>query len=118
MTHLLVLSYHYVRLLADEWHKLRIALRLRGFRNRFSWHAYATVGMLLGSLLVRSYERAQRLEQSLRSRGFDGCYRSLDRLRLGAHDPFLIVGAIVLLVLIPWALEIYSRLAGSALPGL
>jgi cobalt/nickel transport system permease protein len=83
---LLMLTYRYLYLLADELAKLRIALRVRGFRNRASVHAYRTIGHVSGTLLVRSYERAERVAQAMRCRGFAGRFYSLHRFRTRLAD--------------------------------
>jgi cobalt/nickel transport system permease protein len=74
---LAVLTYRYLFVLADELARLRVALRVRGYRNRANRHSYRTVGHVAGTLLVRSYERAERVGQAMRCRGFDGRFRSL-----------------------------------------
>jgi cobalt/nickel transport system permease protein len=74
---LIVLTYRYVFLLGEELARLRIALRVRGYRNRPNVHSYRTVGHVTGALLIRSYERAERAGQAMRCRGFDGRFRSL-----------------------------------------
>ena len=84
--HLFALSYRYLHLFAEELGRMRIALRVRGYRNRSNAHSYRTIGNVAGMLLVRSYERAERVSQAMRCRGFDGCYRSLVTLRTGLHD--------------------------------
>ena len=48
-----------------------------GYRNRISRHSYRTAGHIAGTLLVRGYERAERVGQAMRCRGFDGQFRSL-----------------------------------------
>jgi cobalt/nickel transport system permease protein len=73
----MLLSYRYLFVLADEMGRLRIALRLRGYRNRANRHSYRTVGHVTGTLLVRGVERAERISQAMRCRGFDGRFRSL-----------------------------------------
>ena len=83
---LVTLTYRYVFLLADELGRLRVALRVRGYRNRMSRHSYRTVGHVAGTLLVRSYERAERVGQAMRCRGFDGRFRSLAEFRTAAAD--------------------------------
>ena len=75
---LALLTYRYVFLLMDEFDRLRIALRVRGFRNRANLHSYRTIGQVAGTLLVRSHERSERAAQAMRARGFDGQFRSLD----------------------------------------
>ena len=83
---LIVLTYRYVFLLGEELSRLRIALRVRGYRNRPNLHSYRTVGHVTGALLIRSYERAERVGQAMRCRGFDGRYRSLAAFRTTAAD--------------------------------
>jgi len=77
LVQLSLLTYRYVFVLADELRRLRIALRVRGYRNRVSRHSYRTAGHVAGTLLVRGYERAERVGQAMRCRGFDGQFRSL-----------------------------------------
>lgn len=86
LVQLLLLTYRYIFLLGDELHKLRLTLRLRGYRNRASAHCYRTIGHVAGTLLVRSYERAERVAQAMRCRGFDGQLRSLHSFRSRPAD--------------------------------
>lgn len=77
LVQLALLTYRYVFVLAEELRRLRIALRVRGYRNRVRRHSYRTAGHIAGTLLVRGYERAERVGQAMRCRGFDGQFRSL-----------------------------------------
>jgi cobalt/nickel transport system permease protein len=72
-----VLTYRYLFLLADEFGRLLIALRVRGYRMRSQPQRLRMIGHLAGSVLVRGYERADRVSQAMRCRGFDGRFRSL-----------------------------------------
>lgn len=81
-----MLTYRYAFVLAAELDRLRVALRVRGYRNRASWHSYRTVGQVSGTLLVRGAERAERVAQAMRCRGFDGRFRSLAEFRTAAAD--------------------------------
>jgi cobalt/nickel transport system permease protein len=74
---LVLMTYRYIFVLADEFARLRIALRARGFRNRANLHSYRTIGSVAGTLLVRGADRAERVAQAMRCRGFDGRFRSL-----------------------------------------
>ncbi len=74
---LTLLSYRYLFVLSEELTRLRVALRTRAFRNRANLHSYRTVAAASGTLLVRGVERAERVAAAMRSRGFDGRYRSL-----------------------------------------
>lgn len=69
---LLVLTLRYRSVIAGEMHRLREAMRARGFRpgsNRHTWRSY---GNLVGMMLVRALERAQRVEEAMLCRGFSG----------------------------------------------
>ncbi|MFO0926808.1 MAG: energy-coupling factor transporter transmembrane component T, partial [Gemmataceae bacterium] len=65
-----LLAYRYLFLLAAEFGRLRVALRVRGFRNRADLHSYHTVSAATGTLLVRGHDRAERVAQAMRCRGF------------------------------------------------
>ncbi|HEY7428135.1 MAG TPA: cobalt ECF transporter T component CbiQ [Gemmataceae bacterium] len=90
-----LLTYRYVFVLADELGRLRIALRVRGYRNRVRRHSYRTAGHVAGTLLVRGYERAERVGQAMRCRGFDGQFRSLTDFSTRPADvlAFLLIAA-------------------------
>jgi len=97
-----MLTYRYIFVLATELARLRIALRVRGYRNRASRHSYRTVGHVGGTLLVRGYERAERVGQAMRCRGFDGRFRSLAEFRTTTADLsffLVLVGAVAGLLL-------------------
>ncbi len=83
---LLVLTYRYAHVLAEELDRLRTAVRVRGFRGGPNRHTYRTIGHVAGALLVRGYDRADRIAQAMRCRGFDGRYRSLTTFATRACD--------------------------------
>ncbi len=107
-----VLTYRYLFLLADEAARLLVALRVRGYRLRPRPERFRMAGHLTGTVLVRGYERAERVGQALRCRGFDGRFRSLAEFRTRLAD----VAAFVLIVggaagLLAW--DIFLRNAPS-----
>jgi cobalt/nickel transport system permease protein len=108
---LLLLTYRYVFLFSDELGKLRIALRLRGYRNRASAHSYRTIGHVTGTLLVRSFERAERVSQAMRCRGFDGQFRSLRSFETSAADTAKWGILVILGAGLPWLAEIIARMS-------
>jgi len=97
-----MLAYRYIFVVAGEFARLRTALRVRGYRNRASRHSYRTIGQVSGTLLVKGYERAERVGQAMRCRGFDGRFRALSEFRTSPQDVafFLVItaGAVGLLV--------------------
>jgi len=93
LVQLALLTYRYVFVLAGELTRLRLALRVRGYRNRPTVHCYRTVGHVAGTLLVRGYEQAERVEHAMRARGFDGRFRTLQDWRTRPADvlAFLVI---------------------------
>lgn len=89
------LAYRYTFVLAAEARRVRVALRARAFRVRTDVHTYRTLGHSVGSLLVRSGDRAERVADAMRCRGFDGSYHTLAAFRTTAADvgSFLLAAA-------------------------
>jgi cobalt/nickel transport system permease protein len=112
LVQLLMLTHRYIYLFADELGKLRIALRLRRFRNRLSLHGYRTLGHVTGTLLVRSYERAERVGQAMRSRGFNGRYRTLHSFHTTPGDVAKFLSLTLLVGLLPLALDLWWKWPG------
>ncbi len=80
------LAYRYAFLFFDEARRLRIALKVRGFRARTSTHTYRTTGHTVGTLLVRGGDRAERVADAMRCRGFDGRFHCLHRFETTTAD--------------------------------
>ena len=105
LVQLTLLSYRYLFVLADELGRLRIAVRVRGYRNRANLHSYRTIGAVTGALLVRGWERGERVGHAMRCRGFDGRFRSLSEFRTTAADVlmfFVVTGAAVGVGVLDW----------------
>ena len=69
---LLVMTVRYLTLIRQEAHRLRESMRARAFRPRSNRHTWRSYGYLIGMLLVRALERAQRVEEAMRCRGYAG----------------------------------------------
>ena len=75
--HLYFFTVRYLDLLGEEYQRLRTAMKARAFRLTTRRHGWRTLGWLFGMLMVRSVERAERIGEAMRCRGFDGRLRSL-----------------------------------------
>ncbi|MDB5306777.1 MAG: cbiQ [Gemmataceae bacterium] len=99
---LTLLAYRYAFLLGDELRRLRVALRVRGFRARADRHGYRTLGHVTGAVLVRGADRADRVADAMRCRGFDGRFHTLTAFRTTTADVLgflaLVTATIALLV--------------------
>jgi cobalt/nickel transport system permease protein len=86
LVQILIMTYRYLLVLIDEARRMRIAFRARGYRMRASAHTYRTTAHLAGTMLVLGHERAQRISDAMRCRGFNGAFRSLTTFRTFPKD--------------------------------
>ncbi|MCS7167045.1 MAG: cobalt ECF transporter T component CbiQ [Gemmatales bacterium] len=102
LVQILTMSLRYVYLLGAELSRIRLALRARGYQRGFSPHSYRTTAYVLGSLLLRSQERAERVAQAMRCRAFAGQLRLLSVPGNHLGDVLLALLLVVSLSLLPW----------------
>ncbi|MDG4720957.1 MULTISPECIES: cobalt ECF transporter T component CbiQ [Thalassospira] len=100
LVHLMMFTVRYISVLHDEYHRLRMAMKLRGFKARNTIHTYRSFGYLFGMLLVRSLERAERVLEAMKLRGFSGHFPMIDHLVFRRRDAALGAGFVVLIVLL------------------
>jgi cobalt/nickel transport system permease protein len=107
LAHLLLFTVRYLDVLHREYLRLAAAIKVRGFRPRISRHTYRTYGYLVGMLLVRSFDRSERIVAAMKCRGFRGRFYLLDHFAFSWRDvPFCIVSGVVLAGLV-W-LEVWA----------
>jgi cobalt/nickel transport system permease protein len=78
--------YRYLFVLTEEVLRMRQARDCRRVRRAAPLEEMRLLGGMLGSTLVRSFERAERMHQAMLSRAFAGEFRVLDRRRFGWPD--------------------------------
>ena len=77
----------YVHVIADEKRRIHEAATLRGYRPGLSKMGLKTAASLVGSLLVKSYDRSMRVNDALTLRGFDGSFPTVHQARpMGLPD--------------------------------
>jgi len=77
--------YRYIFLITDEIMRIKNARDSRGTPHG-TLDTFRSAGCLIGSLFVRSYERAENAFLAMCSRGFDGEMRSLHTFSFKAAD--------------------------------
>ena len=85
------LTFRYLSVLEEEFTRIRIALRVRGYRSRSAITSLRIAGHVGGMLLLRASERAERVSHALRCRGFDGKFRALTAFHTRPLDVFFFV---------------------------
>lgn len=76
LTDMTLLSYRYLYEIADTLATMQQSMRLRGFGHRrqrwlrLDWPMLGQLATLTGTLLIRSYERSERIYKAMRLRGY------------------------------------------------
>ena len=105
ITHLFLFTFRYIHVIYKEYRKLTNAMRVRGFVPRTNMHTYKSYAYLVGMLLVRSYDRAERIHKAMLCRGFNRKYYSLTQFSLKMKDIFCLslMSAVILgLAVLQW----------------
>ena len=89
------LAHRYSLLFFAEARRVRIAMRTRGFKSGTNAHTYRTLGAAAGTLLVRGGDRAERVADAMRCRGFDGRYHDLTPFRTRVWDVMGFAGMVM-----------------------
>lgn len=102
LVQLALITLRYLPILLDEKDATTTAAACRAFRMRPNSHSYHTAANIAGSVLVRSYLRANRVWQAMQCRGFQGRLFPVRRWRFTKHDVALstITGIIAVVILI------------------
>ncbi len=104
--HLFLFTYRYIHVILQEYHRLTNAMKIRGFIARTNIHTYRSYAYLVGMLLVKSYDRAERVYKAMLCRGFSGRYYTLSRFSIKTGDILylsLMLAAILGLVVLQWS---------------
>jgi|WetSurMetagenome_2_1015567.scaffolds.fasta_scaffold12862_3 cobalt/nickel transport system permease protein len=72
LIYLLFFTIRYLEVLKQTFQQIQRAMQIRGFKLQTTLHTYQSIGNALGMLFVKSLSKAQRIEQAMRCRGFQG----------------------------------------------
>jgi cobalt/nickel transport system permease protein len=97
LCHLLLFTYRYLYVFEQEFHRLTQAMKIRGFRPRTNLHTYRSYAYLAAMLLVRSFDRAERVFAAMRCRGFHGTFYSLKTFSWQRRDRIFLAASLLAL---------------------
>jgi cobalt/nickel transport system permease protein len=109
IVHLLLMTYRYVFLIEEEYHRLIRTARMRGFRPGTNMHTYKTYASIVGMLLVRAAVRAEQVYKAMLCRGFNRKFYCLHEFRAGKNE-WLFATALAGVILVLIYFEIYQLL--------
>jgi cobalt/nickel transport system permease protein len=94
----LLLLYRYSFLLADEALAIQKARNMRSFGKKGK--DIITTAKLIGSLLIRTSSKADRIYRAMVARGFDGTLIRNHKVVFGIQGWFLVIGALCIFLII------------------
>jgi len=86
LTSIFFLTIRYLDVIQREYEQLLHAMKLRCFRPGFNRHTFTTYGYLVGMLLIKSLDRAERILEAMKCRGFRNHFYTLTTFSLTKSD--------------------------------
>lgn len=105
IVHLFFFTYRYIHVMHREYVRLVNSMKIRGFTPGNNLHTYRTIAYMVGMLLVKSFDRAQRVHNAMLCRGFEGNLYSLSTFSLNGRDIvslILMITAVIILGVLEW----------------
>lgn len=109
LCHILLFTYRYIHVIHQEYSTMRRAMDARGFVPKTDKHTYRTYAWLVGMILVKSWDRAERVHGAMLCRGFRDRFYSLSKFKTGRKD-MIFLGGCLLVTLTILFLEISHRI--------
>jgi cobalt/nickel transport system permease protein len=100
IVHLFFFTYRYIHVMHREYARLLNSMKIRGFRPKTSLHTYKTFAYMVGMLLVRSFDRAQRVHNAMLCRGFKGNLYSLSKFSIKRRDVVSLICMLTVIILL------------------
>ena len=79
-------SYRYIHVINTEFETLSRAMKIRSFRPNMNIHTYRSYAYLVGMLLVKSFDRSNRIMAAMKCRGFKGKFYILHHYQMKRMD--------------------------------
>jgi len=98
---MLLFTYRYVFVFLAEMQRMDTAMRSRGFVKRPDRRTLQVMGNFVGTLLVRSFERTERIYKAMLSKGYQGEFHTLTLFSTTGKDfakAFMVLTLIFLLL--------------------
>jgi cobalt/nickel transport system permease protein len=108
IVHLFFFAYRYVHVVGVEYQRLTRTVKVRGFQPGTNMNTYRTYAYLVGMLLVKSHDRAERIRAAMLCRGFSGRFHGLRQFDFKSSD--LVIMVLMLLAFAGVALLQWTRI--------
>ena len=109
----LLFLYRYIFVLTDEGSRMERARKLRAFGKKMEPGIFSS---LVGHLLLRTWQRAERIHMAMLARGFTGEFHTRQDTRFGGREMLFLFGWSTLFIIMRF-LNL-SQLVGSLVTGI
>lgn len=86
LVQMLMFTYRYIFVIIDEFQRMRKAITAKGFSFKTNRYGLSILGNLIGMLILKSYDRAERVYQSMVAKGYTGNPATLATFEMKAKD--------------------------------
>ncbi len=102
LVQIIFFSFRYLHVIQKEYKKILCAMKMRGFVPRTNFHTYKTYAYLITNLLLKSYDRSERVYKALICRGFNGTFPIYRHFKLSLGDKLFATFAMLYLFLLAY----------------
>lgn len=83
---MLLFTYRYIFVFLDEMERMDTAMKARGFVKKMNMYTLNVLGNFVGTLLIRSFERTERIYKAMLSKGYKGEFHTFHRFQSTSSD--------------------------------
>lgn len=83
---MLLFTYRYIFVFLAELRRMEVAMKARGFVAKGNMETLKIFGNFIGTLLVRSFERTERIYKAMLSKGYQGEFHTLVEFQSQPRD--------------------------------
>lgn len=98
LVQMFLFTYRFIFVFVEEMKRKDTAMKSRGFVKRFDMRTMSTVGNFIGTLIVRSFERTERVYKAMLSKGYNGEFYTLREFQASSKDWIKAVTTIALAI--------------------
>ncbi|MCC6302870.1 MAG: cobalt ECF transporter T component CbiQ [Gammaproteobacteria bacterium] len=112
---MLLFTYRYTYVFLEEMHRMHTSMHSRGFVAGTNAQTLRIYGNFIGTLLVRSFERTDRVYKAMLSKGYQGELHSMVKFK--SSSPDILKGLIVIGLALALLLSDYGGIFTAAEQG-
>jgi cobalt/nickel transport system permease protein len=102
---IMLFTYRFIFLFLAEMKRMDLAMKARGFVKKANLYTLKVMGGFVGTLLIRSFERTERIYKAMLSKGYQGEFHTLVTFNATAKD-FLKAAVVIVIAVILFAMDL------------